>query len=171
MSVSFLDKCEPDIMSCPTKINRTFGEVNRNMSDVWCLVPSLYTLFLFLELSITCQYQAPMGGGNGIFRGQRRRESPSCVWISKWAQQGNLAKNCLKWTTENHPLQLLFSPLIAAKWRLGCFSLKSEDGWLVESPGCVSKYFLFFFWKRCKNNLWIDPQNQGFWSVITDAGE
>ena len=39
--VSFPDKCESDILSCPTKINGTFGEVNRTISNVRHLAPSL----------------------------------------------------------------------------------------------------------------------------------
>ena len=49
MSVSFSDKYESDILFSPTKINGTFGEVNRTMSDVQRLVPSLITIIIIIN--------------------------------------------------------------------------------------------------------------------------
>ena len=46
-----LDKCESDILSCSTKIYRTFGEVNQTMSDVRRLAPSLLLVRHFESLA------------------------------------------------------------------------------------------------------------------------
>ena len=123
MSVSFSDKYESDILFSPTKINGTFGEINRTMSDVRRLVPSLITIIIIINkrgrgrAAFRSTYPHEMAFSQALL-GETRLPTFHYFGDTLQIEPGSPSPRdqvfpCHGWpTTRHHPSFVLLSPIL-----------------------------------------------------------